>query len=349
MNTKYITHIGWFSAQNFGDDLMARALYESLSELSCPIQYRLASQQRPTLEASDKKWIYPFDLKYESLRKLWLNISNPYSDLMIVGGGSILRSSNGISWKHELYESQKKINPNMKLSGFSLSIGDFKNSKAEKAAQEFIKNFDFAYLRDKFSYDFFKNFNKEGKAILNFDAGASTLNILDRQNIKNVGLCLMAPQDSEERKSHKELIQELRDAGYKINYFVFAATEDLPYVATLANHNESIKVFSGNISNFEHEFDKMSSIFSSRYHGMILAYCKGIPFVGIPPKKVIKKSLEVFNTFQPGFGDTNVAYLNTGKGLIDKLSLLPSESQRMIENSKEGVKIFKQWTRASIC
>lgn len=345
------THVGWFSAQNFGDDLMAYALYKSLTIPGFKINYQLACESRPTLKGENLSWIYPFDLKRPNLRDLWIKVRKPYSDSMIVGGGSILRSSRGIGWKKKLYFELKKRNPKLKLSGFSLSIGDFINAAAEDEAKEFIKYFDFAYLRDKFSYDFFKQYNPSQNCILAFDAGASILeNVQFFSGREEVGLCLMKAQDEIEKKAHIEIINELRSQAFKLHYFVFMSgttgleSEDYQYVNNFKNDNEQVTFFDGDIDKFINEFNKMRFIVSARYHGMVLAHCLQIPFVGIPPIKVIKKGREVFNSFQQGFGDSNVVHLHPGiaKEIIPKFENKPFGVE-MIQNSKMGVEAFDRW------
>ena len=75
---------------------------------------------------------------------------------LVFGGGSVLHSTNSISWKRNLVRSfrERGGSKGAPVGGVGLSVGPFKDLAAERAAAEFLKALDFLVVRDRASMAF---------------------------------------------------------------------------------------------------------------------------------------------------------------------------------------------------
>ena len=161
--------VGWNGMNNFGDDLMTHQFiryyfknYPSgqLIFLSDDIKILNLKQQHPNHSIKGIPF-YNFILRTKIInlpfvwKFLYKNIIGAV-DALYFGGGLIFNTNKGCQNKFNLILLLKKINPSIKINGFSLTIDSF-SKKNLYVCNNLMSLFDNVYVRDVRSYNYLKN------------------------------------------------------------------------------------------------------------------------------------------------------------------------------------------------
>lgn len=338
-----IGHIGWFAHGNFGDDLMTHIIHYKLNNVFEDPSIRLWSHERPL--GLKQKWFYPFNLRSQRIRDLWAPVGLMGMSSLIIGGGSILHTENSIRWKLKAIEQLKRQNRKAKSVGVNLSLGPFENKNAEKLCLDLISKLDGISLRDDDSFKWATQTN--GKNVIKgFDIVAKY--IRDKKfsqtgETNTLALVLMKPLDHFD-KTHKEnllLVQNVLKRFEKINLVSFSEGTDLSdYAYQCALYEElsqegreklSFIRYQDDMDDFLAKFAQHSYVITNRFHGNVLSYLFGIPFISLCFKRYFKKNKD-FMEMVESQEDQYFVYDNETKLDVPKLlecikhqALIPKE------------------------
>lgn len=301
-----IVHIAWLGTCNFGDELMAEAVFDFLKQKYGKISYSVWCDKKP-IKKPGRKWIYPFNLKFGFFKRFFERRVLKDCDLLIIGGGSVLHSANSSNWKKAAIDCLKKNNPRAKAIGIGLSIGPFSSSKDEHACINFLQSLDACAFREKFSYEFAKKIRLSYEPVLAFDLGAKFLNLAKKQtknsNISLVGISLRNPYLTDLQKvfqNYLDLIKKACRRFSKVVLFCFSKDSgELDFchrlISAAEQKNLEVKYFDGNLSGFIQEIRRCDFFISTKLHGLVLCFLLGIPFISISYQRKSEDFLDYIN------------------------------------------------------
>ncbi|MDD5290990.1 MAG: polysaccharide pyruvyl transferase family protein [Patescibacteria group bacterium] len=302
-----IVHIAWRGSKNYGDDVMAEAIKIFLWQKYKEYNYWVWAEERP----HGDKWIYPFKIKICFLRKWWENRILRKTDLLIIGGGSVLHSANSSNWKRRGAEYLKKNNKNGRVVGVGLSIGPFGSQEDERACVKLLQILDTCSFRDEDSFKFAQKLNLPYKPILSFDLAASYLkfkNICPRNKVRtinNIGIAVRLPYKSNYTKvfnNYVELLRELGKKYEKIKLFCFSNDEqkiELNFCQKLYKEisldNLEIIPYVNDSKSFTEEIKRCDFFISTKLHGIVVPFLLDVPFISISYQKKFEDFCDYIN------------------------------------------------------
>jgi len=289
-----ITHIAWLGYNNFGDDVMAMAVREYLSSLYKDVNYTVWSERKPKL-SKNVKWIYPLNLKGRFIKNYFEKRALKKTDILLIGGGSILHSQNSIIWKQEAVDIARAVNPKAKIIGINLSVGPFANKRAEESCIKLLNSLDIASFRDEKSYSFALNKITTYKPIESFDLAAYFLQInnffpkIKTDKINSIGVALKSSGDDKlSLKSQSEFLIRLSQKFNKIKLFSFCNFKNYGETEYLNNlvkfsklSNIEVISYNGDSVLFTKKIAECDFFISSRLHGLVIAFLLNIPFISL--------------------------------------------------------------------
>lgn len=344
-----IVHIAWLGHKNYGDDLMAQAV-QAFPCIRKADRYIVWSDAKPA--GGHARWIYPFNVKFNVVKRFFENRALKKADLLIIGGGSILHSPYSIQWKKRGVDYLKGKKPSAKAIGVGLSVGLFPNQIACKGCQELLESLDGASFRDLSSYKFALECKLPYTPLLSFDLAAcyvkqngySPKSIPDKISVVGIAPRIFSRQDAS-FDEYYTLTKALCEKHDQVKLFSFSdeSSGDQKYIYEIGNllraNNLQVLSYGGDVDEFTQHIRSCDFLISTRLHGAIMAFLLNIPFscicyhkkcddlaayIQLPEKYVFK---------QPGFSASVV---------IDSVSsyTLPCQ-EKYINEAMKNYAVFK--------
>ena len=292
-NDMNITHIAWLGRMNYGDDVMAEAMRFYLGKKYKNIKYKIWCEGKPDT-SKNINWIYPFELRHNRIKKIFQKNVLKKTDLLVIGGGSILHSLYSISWKQWAVNYIRKVNKNAIIVGVNLSIGPFPDMVTKVKCHEFLDSLDVASFRDSESFDFARAKVSKYFPIKSFDLAASylkmnNLKIYNRKDIKTIGIALKEVKDSEEAfRKHVRLLKRLSNRYERIILFSFCGHKkhgDYQYGKKLSDRVNSKNIqqirYNNDHKMFTNKINNCDFFISTPLHGIIVPFLLNIPFISV--------------------------------------------------------------------
>jgi len=286
-----ITHIAWLGYNNYGDDVMTWAIRDYLTKKYGKVNFIVWCERKPKI-SENIKWIYSFRFGGKIVKKYFEDKNLKKTDLLLIGGGSVLHSKNSISWKLGAIDNLREFNYKAKVIGINLSVGPFADEIVEKVCVEFLNSLDIASFRDQRSYNFAAQNVKSYQPIRSFDLAGYFLeenNILPKnkkEKISCVGLALKnTKNDKSVLKKHIEFLHALSGKFEKIKLFSFCNFENYGETSYLKNLQKIVGLNLGIISydrdpiSFTKKIAECDFFIASRLHGSIVPFLLKIPFI----------------------------------------------------------------------
>lgn len=297
-----VTHIAWLGHNNYGDDIMAEAVRGYLSKKYTDITYKVWCDKRPK-KAKNIKWLYPFNFKNSFYRNYYEKKALKNTDMLLIGGGSILHSHQSIEWKKNAVNYLKKTKPEAKAIGINLSVGPFDNNDVMNECLHFLKTLDGCSFRDQYSFDLATKIALPYKPILSFDLAASYLetnSISPRdkvKEIKTVGLTIRNAHRTDPDKlfiKYTDLINKIGASYPKIKLFCFSNDTDGEELTLCKNLVKSSKIknveiilYDCDTKSFTEELKSVDFMISTKLHGAIMSFLLRIPFTTLSYQRKI--------------------------------------------------------------
>jgi polysaccharide pyruvyl transferase WcaK-like protein len=290
-----VVHIAWLGHKNFGDDVMAEALRRFMSEMYGDVKYYVVCEGSVEKKQGVSPF-YPLRRKYIFLGYIFEYFILRKTDVLILGGGSVLHSENSITWKKRLVEKYREVSKKKtRVFGISLGLGPFKTERAKKKCRELLNSLDVASFRDKPSFLFAKKCMKKGVALHSFDVSATycdMFGVKQRESVSEIhtiGVVLKKGSGSHSlRQKHKELIIKLSKKYDYVRVFAFCTSEKFgegEYIKQilyeLSLSNVLFIPYLGDCFQFLQSLRSCDFIISVRLHGLIISYLLNIPFYAL--------------------------------------------------------------------
>jgi len=347
-----ITHISWLGYHNIGDDLMAEAIRYYFLKRFKDIRYYVWSEGYIKQTESIQS-IYKISPRIKWLKQCQENICLKKSDILLVGGGSILHSENSIRWKLRGIKYIKEKRPTAKALGINLSIGPFRRDKEQSLCREFVQSLDAASFRDISSFEFACGCNPCYEPILSSDLAASFLEFsgikprVPVKTVRHVGLCLTPVRGYGISlvEQYSALVDKMSTMYKSVILFSFCKHSkygDYELNVHIAKriHKKNIHViaYDGNINAFLGSMKTCDLFIPVRLHGAILAYLLKIPFIPISYHQKCESFLEMIGIQKKQYLDIQQPFAD----LIPKNMILnPTFStEKFLQMSLLNFKIF---------
>lgn len=295
-----MTHIAWLGDHNFGDDIMANAIWDACRERFSPLHTTVWCDKMPTLPAHTS-WIYPFLLPYGYGQSFFERRALDSSDLLVIGGGSVLHSQRSSNWKRAAVETLKRRHPNKKAVGISLSVGPFDSTEDEKACVRFLQSLDGCALRESASFAFASSLDLPYKPIAAFDVCGAYLaqrKLMQKPttvDIQTVGVSLRLPYRTDTdivTANYAALLRELASRFERIRLFSFS-NDRTHYEQAYC---ERVKQISGidridivpytdHHEQFTRAMRETDFFITTKLHGLLLSFLMNIPCTSISYQK----------------------------------------------------------------
>ncbi|WP_395502170.1 polysaccharide pyruvyl transferase family protein [Ectopseudomonas mendocina] len=296
----------WVGQGNYGDELLSYGLRLELDK-ACGVvgvtYYHKGAYD--IFCAPDEPVIEWVNSDCDSrLRRLYRGTFQSYKkyDGLFYGGGSVLHSSNSISWKHDLLSRFRRENSSLlkPAIGVGLSIGPFPSKDAELKAEKFLRELDFVYCRDELSADFCKSLNGKIDVIegrdLAFSVRALRPDLFDVHKTSGrvgVSFILDSKLDDQTRKEHFNKMLALIDflTGLGRQVLLVSLYSGMKYADNLlhsrlreAAQDKDLIVledYQGDVFKTTKAIASCESYISMRLHGVIAAYLSSTPFFAL--------------------------------------------------------------------
>lgn len=293
----HITHIAWLGFKNYGDDVMAAAIRTYLCSRYKDVYFTLWCEGRPEVGPRTNR-VYPLGLRPYGLRRLFEKKALQKTDLLLIGGGSLLHSESSIRWKQDAVRRLRSIRPSARAVGVNLSVGPFPSEKAKTECANFLWQLDSASFRDAYSCEFAKSVGTPYAPVQAFDLAASYLESVelgpqprsDTECIKCIGLEVKRSSSYEKQvfENYARLLSELSERYQKVKVFVLCNAKyygDSAFLRRLLRRIRSSKVqvhvYSGDTLSFTRSMRECDFLIAARYHSGVMAFLMGIPFISL--------------------------------------------------------------------
>lgn len=152
------TFTGYYGMNNFGDDLFgvvctaaARKYWGGDPRLVCPAIQGVDA--RYTMPSWYPARLYGTSGPFGQVSR-FCSFARALSgsDVLVMGGGSVIGGSSRTSFRRRMMVSAQKAGK-LKLAAVGVSIGPIDNAEAEDDIADFVSHFDYIAVRDKRSYD----------------------------------------------------------------------------------------------------------------------------------------------------------------------------------------------------
>jgi polysaccharide pyruvyl transferase WcaK-like protein len=291
---------GYYGKLNAGDDAFVEVAswmakkYWSKSN----IRFLAKKQSLPLTKIPVKG--YPLSLPKTYATQEKLLIKN--TDYFISAGGSTFHSELKLHYPEMIaLKNNQTSKSKIKLGAIGISLGPFKNIKAEKNITNYVKNLDFLTVRDKMSYDIANSMQLPYKPIESFDLAALLPEIYHYQNVKTnnktigISVCnyeryVNGDLKNEARRNEKliQLIKQL-NAFEKLNFKFFIIngnpvngdrelTLRVIHSCNLKDNYEIID-YSRRTQTLWESIAACNVMISTRLHGAIFACFAKTPFI----------------------------------------------------------------------
>lgn len=309
-NKKNILGVGWIGHRDFGDEAMAFVIRTVLKkQLAAESITYYKHGKYPCFKGGDdlkisfchRETVYSWNWK----RKLLDSFNLKKFDTLLCGGGSILHSFNSISWKLGLLRKIKRIHGARCFSALlGVSIGPLVSERAKRLCGEFLDELDFIVTRDEYSANAASGLSNNKNICSSLDLSL----LLPYCSPEEMPKASLGREDDLvgimfiEKKGQKKLYEKAGQIDKYIRIVDFILEKNRRVMLmTLYSGDEyidrelnncikrkakfpervSIHTFDGNIFSTIKEINRCSSIVSMRYHGIVLSYLLGIPFVSL--------------------------------------------------------------------
>lgn len=325
---KCATIIGFHGRYNIGDDLMLEVHSIFLKKYyDIDIIYVWAKQNnikhldnkngaRIKGIINDSKILNRFNIYINKLIKVFFLLK---SDLLLIGGGSIIHKNFSSKWKYRYVKLYKKLRKNTVTGALGVSIGPFESSDDFRWAEILLQELDFLVVRDQKSYDLTRRMSLPYEVVLGFDLAvlhpASNINndvyandnSLDFNNQmktnyskKIIGFSLMMYDkfkgqglefDNSRLREFKSTIEMLlnADSQLKIRLFCLSSMKERGDEEITLNLLKSLTPdFRNRVEYIQYNFDtdyiiklidQCDIMVSMRLHGSIISYMKNTPLI----------------------------------------------------------------------
>lgn len=281
---KKIIRVAWLGHSNFGDDLMSyvvdRWLHERFGEVD-----NLVMCEGSVKNVGTHRSIYPVSWLPKRINKRFALQRIANSDLVVIGGGSILHSEQSIRWKQEVVDKAKRLG--IPVVGINLSIGPLKTELAESLCGKFLRSLDAFSLRDTASCEWVEKQDTQPLYIESADlAGAYIEQVrtqLWSQKSNVVGVSFVRTICPKQLARNESILVDLASRYDRVKLFSFCTSDTLGDqnmnygLANVANNIQVID-YQETIA-FTQELSECGFFVGERLHSIILSYLLEIPFI----------------------------------------------------------------------
>ncbi|MEZ9761349.1 polysaccharide pyruvyl transferase family protein [Vibrio splendidus] len=343
---KKIIRVAWLGHSNFGDDLMSYVIDRWLNDRFGTVE-NLVMCEGNVKNVDMHRSIYPNLWLPKRIKKLFALKQTSSSDLVVIGGGSILHSEQSIRWKQEVVNKAKR--EGIPVIGINLSIGPLKTESSEMMCRDFLNSLDAFSLRDTASCQWAERQSLQPNYIVSTDLAGAYIEkvkpLLWQKKSNVVGVSFVRTTCIQQLERNKSILVDLTNRFSRVKLFSFCTS------STLGDHNmnyglvnvaENIEVidYQETIA-FTQELSECGFFVGERLHSIILSYLLGIPFITLSYHKKCSDFLELIGYKDSLFKLNDDEQLTLG-GAIDRLQrcepVMPIEVY--IAKSNNNRKVF---------
>lgn len=301
-----VTYSGYYGAMNSGDDAFIEVSTWGASKFWSADEHLVFASKLPEIEAEALNYS-----PHSSYFKFAHAITDIFlSDFFVSAGGSTFHSALKATDLRTYAKIKKILSLKGKTGAIGISLGPYRDSKAEKNTVKYLETLDFLALRDNRSYEIACSYNLHCPVVNAFDLAAllpnvygyhtdDTLGFLQktRRTRKLIGVSLCnfesytGGDNQKELKRNNFLISLLRELqkneNIKFRFFVFNGNPKIGDVELTKQAIISLNLASDKfelvpyLANVKLTFDKVSecdALISTRLHASVFACYAKVPF-----------------------------------------------------------------------
>ena len=291
-----------YSKMNLGDDLFVDTLVKRYKKVEF---YSRSIQLNSTLY-KDNKNLHFLDYDLDELLKVDIT---EFDAFVYIGGSIFMEHAGGIERVNKLEKLANKCNEqSIPFYYISSNFGPYKTEEYLNTVKDIFNNVTDVCLRDKASYELFKDIDKVRYAP---DVVFLTNPRKEPKEKNTVGISVINFKFREDLKQYEDkyyecltnTINNFIKKGYKIKLFSFCNYEgDEDTIKTLidkADKKENIEpvIYNGNVREFIKKYSKVENMICSRFHSMVLSYILGQKICVLSYSKKINNVIEDLNLF----------------------------------------------------
>ena len=305
---------GWNGQQNAGDDAMASAIIEYMSDyFSDEVDFHLSSHSGKLAKYTDRNVsIKPFTV-YGPLAKIPLirryvarwrirRIFGGRIDYLIFGGGSTIQTEGNSRIKRKIVKTAREYNENLVSVAIGVSVGPFTTNESGKAAMQFLGDLDMISVRDKRSYDFLSGSSLKPKSMMHPDLAMSlplqrnyTRSVkpaADEPRDFRIGVCLRHGRSEEFYPVIRKLIESLaQNREVTLDFIALSGNKEESDFEEAEQYLREVKNNSqGGVRHHHTQYQddpifyyqklaECDAVICVRLHAAVFAYCVGAPMV----------------------------------------------------------------------
>lgn len=320
---KKVIRVAWLGHSNFGDDLMSYVVDKWLVDRFGTVE-NLVMCEGIVKNVGSHRSIYPVSWLPKRVNKLFALQQVKNSELVVIGGGSILHSEQSIRWKQEVVDnaSQRGI----PVVGINLSVGPLKTDLAESMCVDFLNSLDALSLRDKASCDWAEEHDLSSKYFASTDlAGAYIEQVNSRLWQKKndvVGVSFVRTGSSQLLERNKNILANLAKRYNRVKLFSFCTSptlgdQNMNYELAKVAENIEVVDYQETIG-FTQELSECGFFVGERLHSIILSYLLDIPFITLSYHKKCSDFMKLIG-YEESLLEYDKSEENTLDAFIDML------------------------------
>lgn len=300
--------LGWNGRLNAGDDAMSVMICEAVRAADPQAELRSYGEGAtlPRRMREMEVWGNRFfnltlrlpGVRAALFRKLHIPafLTRDGLDLLIIGGGSILKDRTTITLYRDMVRQLKARNPAARVLGFGLSVGPFSDPRAEASCQQILAAFDAICVREARSEALVKALSPDtpvhrhaDPAFHQFRRPATAPAAGNGNGKTHLGLMLRSGAHEAEQAHLLDWLARLDPARYRFSFISFCAfhkDNDAAFARTL---QARLQAFEHRITDYDGDLDRLAAkiagcdmVLSVRLHGMIHALCLDKPVMYLP-------------------------------------------------------------------
>ncbi|PWU67176.1 polysaccharide pyruvyl transferase family protein [Gracilibacillus dipsosauri] len=258
------------------------------------------------------------------------------ADALIIGGGNAIFDTEKYSSSYYYFDliinEARKLN--IPIFVLNVGIGPFQTKRQHKKAIETLAKADYITVRDEHSYKLLESINQKEKKLYKTVDPVLFLKNDAKKIVTNgfhVGITVMdirlanytETQYINYIKNIKFLITYLlENTDYKITVFCTElkdsiATIDLEYMLNKFDKNKLTIHNDNDLNSILTIYKNIDTLFGTRMHSVIIAFSKGIPFIGLNWQQKVDGFFKVVN-YQENLYEFN-DFINSFNIIVDKL------------------------------
>lgn len=371
MKKNCIGLVGWNGRKNAGDDAMSAAFLEAILSFRSGAEIKFYADDRslPNVIKENARGLPLFNLisGLPGLRKRVLEsfyvpvfIGKTGMDMLVLGGGSILKDLKTLEHYLNIVTSLKNKRPDSKIIAISVSLGPFKSDKEFSVCKQLLSYCNCVVVRDNRSLELASSMGLGCPVKKEFDAALayastqiSSVRIngeRKRSSVKTVvGICLRSGKDEEHQKKIVSWVSRLSSQDYHVVFISMSSNrrfDDSKFAESLSEKLNSISYdlvsYTGDLLKTFEALLGCDIVIAVRLHAMIFASAMNKKVLFYPYHQKL-------SDYASDLAASNINELPhdlTSFHPVDFFSPKPNANQndlnRAIESSRRSLKIIKE-------